>query len=277
MRAKAREFLPGYAVAAQMGPCAGEGDEEPLVAVGCNGIPLLAEFEPLMSLALLQHRDGHARCSWCGEGEKFVDYIQYHDEEWAMPTGSDRALFEKIVLEGFQAGLSWITVLRKRATFRKRFDGFDFEKVARFDRDAIASLLQEPGIIRHRGKIMSAINNAKRVCALVDQQGEGALARLIWAHEPAPASRPPKITPEVASTLSHTAESVALSKALKKLGFSFVGPTTMYAMMQAACVVNDHLEGCSKRAGANAARAAFVLPKATAKFEANAQEHSEPR
>jgi DNA-3-methyladenine glycosylase I len=177
-----------------------------------------------------------------------------------MPVKGEQRLFEKITLEGFQSGLSWITVLRKRDRFREVFAGFDFEKVARFGDKDIERLALDAGIIRHRGKIVSAINNAQRVCELIDKQGVGALAKLIWSHEPSPQARPKRITPEVAGTLGQTAESLALSKALKKLGFSFVGPTTMYALMQSMGVVNDHLEGCHARALVETARSQFKRP-----------------
>ena len=213
-----------------------------------------------MPLSLIHHPDKKHRCSWCNQGEAFADYMAYHDDEWGMPVDNERRLFEKITLEGFQSGLSWITVLRKREHFRKVFAGFDFEKVARFGDKDIERLVLDAGIIRHRGKIVSAINNAQRVCELIDQQGAGALAKIVWAHEPAPKARPHKITPEVASTLGQTAESLALSKALKKLGFSFVGPTTMYALMQSMGVVNDHMDGCHHRAQVEAARARFKRP-----------------
>jgi DNA-3-methyladenine glycosylase I len=213
-----------------------------------------------MPLSLIYHCDGVHRCSWCGQGDAFADYIHYHDNEWGMPVADERRLFEKITLEGFQAGLSWITVLRKREHFRKVFQGFDFEKVARFTDKDIDRLVMDVGIIRHRGKIVSAINNAQRVCEMIDRQGTGALARLVWAHEPAAHSRPSKITPEVASTLTQSPESVQLSKTLKKLGFSFVGPTTMYAFMQSMGVVNDHLHGCQHRSLIDAARSAFHRP-----------------
>ncbi len=213
-----------------------------------------------MPLTLVHHPDDLHRCSWCGQGDAFADYIHYHDHEWGMPSGDDRKLLEKIVLEGFQSGLSWITVLRKRDHFRKVFAGFDAEKLARFTEKDIERLVQDVGIIRHRGKIVSAINNAQRACDLTDSQGPGALARLVWAHEPAASARPKKITPAVASALTQTDASLALSKALKNLGFSFVGPTTMYAFMQAMGVVNDHLDGCAHRAQVDAARAAFKRP-----------------
>ncbi len=213
-----------------------------------------------MTLSLIQHPDGLHRCSWCNQGAAFADYMAYHDNEWGMPVADEQRLFEKITLEGFQSGLSWITVLRKRERFREVFKGFDFEKVARFTDEDIERLVQDAGIIRHRGKIVSAIHNAQRVCDLIDSQGPGALARLVWAHEPAAHARPPRISPEVAMTLTQSPESLNLSKALKKRGFSFVGPTTMYAFLQSMGVVNDHLEGCHHRAQVEAARAAFIRP-----------------
>jgi DNA-3-methyladenine glycosylase I len=213
-----------------------------------------------MPLSLISHPDGQQRCSWCGQGEASADYIHYHDHEWGMPVTDERRLFEKITLEGFQSGLSWITVLRKRDRFRELFQQFDFEKVARFNTKDVDRLVQDPGIIRHRGKIESAINNAQKVCDLIDMQGPGALARLIWSHEPTAKQRPKKITPEVASTLGQTEQSQLLSKTLRKMGFNFVGPTTMYALMQSMGVVNDHLEGCSHRAQVEKARAGLKRP-----------------
>jgi DNA-3-methyladenine glycosylase I len=213
-----------------------------------------------MPLFLTIHSDGKHRCSWCGQGDTFADYIHYHDHEWGMPVVDERRLFEKITLEGFQAGLSWITILRKRDRFREVFKGFDFEKVARFTEEDVDRLVQDPGIIRHRGKIESAINNAQKVCDLIDAQGTGALAKLIWSYEPNAKQRPPRITPEVASTLGQTEQSQALSKTLRKMGFNFVGPTTMYALMQSMGVVNDHLEGCSHRIQVEQARKALQRP-----------------
>ena len=213
-----------------------------------------------MPLSVIHHLDAKHRCSWCGQGDAFADYIHYHDNEWGRPVADERRLYEKITLEGFQSGLSWIAVLRKRDRFREVFKGFDFEKVARFTSPDIDRLVLDAGIIRHRGKIVSAINNAQRVCDLIDSQGAGALAKLVWAHEPAAATRPAKITPQVASTLTQSDESLRLSKALKKLGFSFVGPTTMYALMQSMGVVNDHLHGCAHRTQAEAARSSFTRP-----------------
>jgi DNA-3-methyladenine glycosylase I len=198
-----------------------------------------------MNISLIKHADGQHRCSWCGQGEAFADYIHYHDHEWGRPVKDDRLLYEKIVLEGFQAGLSWITVLRKREHFRKVFKQFNFQKVARFTQEDVERLVLDVGIIRHRGKINSAINNAKKVCDLVDAKGPRALTDLVWSHRPAAANRPKKMTPAVASTLTESAASVALSKQLRGLGFSFVGPTTMYALMQSTGVINDHIDGCS--------------------------------
>jgi DNA-3-methyladenine glycosylase I len=213
-----------------------------------------------MPLSLTTHADGLHRCSWCGHGDAFTDYIHYHDHEWGMPVVDERRLFEKITLEGFQAGLSWITILRRRDRFREVFEQFDFEKVARFVQKDVDRLVQDTGIIRHRGKIESAINNAQKVCDLIDAKGPGSLAQLIWSFEPSKKQRPAKITPEVASTLGQTEQSQALSKTLRKMGFNFVGPTTMYALMQSMGVVNDHLEGCSHRAQVESARKALKRP-----------------
>lgn len=188
------------------------------------------------------------------------DYIAYHDTEWGMPVKDERRLFEKMTLEGFQSGLSWLTILRKREGFRAAFNNFEIEKVARFTDKDVERLVQDAGIVRHRGKIESCINNAQRVADMLDKQGPGALAKLIWSHEPTAHNRPRKITPEVASTLGQSPESQALSKALKKLGLSFVGPTTMYALMQSMGVVNDHLEGCIHRDQVEQARTLFLRP-----------------
>jgi DNA-3-methyladenine glycosylase I len=205
-----------------------------------------------MPLSIVKHADGKHRCSWCGE---LPDYIAYHDHEWGHPVLDDARLFEKITLEGFQSGLSWLTILRKREGFRKAFANFDFAKVARFTSKDVERLLLNAGIVRHRGKIESAINNAQRVCDLV--ANEGSLAQFVWQFEPAPKSRPKRITPAVAATLTQSAESVALSKELKKRGFSFVGTNTMYAFMQSMGLVNDHLHGCHARAVVEQKRAAL--------------------
>jgi DNA-3-methyladenine glycosylase I len=193
--------------------------------------------------------DGLTRCFWCAADPL---YVRYHDTEWGFPVHDDRRLFEKITLEGFQSGLSWLTILRKRENFRAAFDGFDIEKVARYTPRKMERLLQDAGIVRHRGKIESTINNARRCADLID--AEGSLARFVWGFEPDATSRPRKLTWEVLKTMATTPESVALSKALKQRGWTFVGPTTMYAFMQAMGLVNDHLHGCDVRAAAEAAR-----------------------
>jgi DNA-3-methyladenine glycosylase I len=183
------------------------------------------------------------RCSWAGSEEI---YLRYHDEEWGRPVTDDTRLFEKICLEGFQSGLSWLTILKKRQNFRKAFRGFDIAKVAKMgDRD-VERLLLDAGIIRHRGKIASTINNAKRALEL--QAEFGSLAAYFWSFEPHPTARPDRLTSEVLRTMAETDASRALSKDLRKRGWSFVGPTTSYAFMQAMGLVNDHLEGCFCRA-----------------------------
>lgn len=199
-----------------------------------------------MPISLIEHTDGLKRCSWCGV---LPDYMAYHDNEWGRPVHDDTRLYEKITLEGFQSGLSWITILRKRAAFRQAFAGFDFNKVAAFDERDVQRLLANEGIVRHRGKIEAAINNANRMRELI--QVEGSLAAFVWRFKPDAGNRPLEITPEVAMTLTQSPESEALSKALKKHGFKFVGPTTMYAFMQSVGLVNDHLTGCSARASAH--------------------------
>jgi DNA-3-methyladenine glycosylase I len=187
--------------------------------------------------------DGLARCRWC---QASPAYQHYHDHEWGFPVTDDRRLFEKLCLEGFQAGLSWLTILNKREAFRAGFANFDAEQVARFKEVDIARLLADAGIVRHRGKIESTINNAKRVIEL--RHEFGSLAAYAWSHEPAPRSRPKKMTLAVLRAATTSPESIAMSKDLKKRGWSFVGPTTVYAFMQAMGLVNDHLEGCHVRA-----------------------------
>jgi DNA-3-methyladenine glycosylase I len=175
-----------------------------------------------------------------------------------MPVVDDHRLFEKICLEGFQSGLSWLTILRKRESFREAFAGFDFEKVARFRDAKVESLLQDAGIVRHRGKIESTINNAKRAREPADEHG--SLAAYFWRFEPDARTRPKKVTKAALMKLGKTADSIALSKDLKKRGWSFVGPTTVYAFMQAMGLVNDHIEGCDARVRVEAARAKFRRP-----------------
>lgn len=192
------------------------------------------------------------RCSWCGDDAL---YIAYHDREWGFPVADDRRLFEKICLAGFQAGLSWRTILGKRDAFRAGFADFDFDRVARFGPRDVARLLRDAGIVRHRGKIESTINNAKRARELVTEFD--SLAAYFWQYEPAAATRPRRLTREALATMATSAESVALSKDLKKRGWTFVGPTTVYAFMQAMGLVNDHVHGCIVREQALTARTAF--------------------
>jgi DNA-3-methyladenine glycosylase I len=183
--------------------------------------------------------DTFRRCWWCGTDPLYVDY---HDREWGKPVRDDRRLFEKVCLEGFQAGLSWLTILRKRENFRRAFADFDMERVARFTARDVTRLLGDEAIIRHRGKIESTINNAKRALELRDECG--SLAEYFWRWEPDPASRPRRITRETLMGMATTPESVALSKDLRRRGWTFVGPTTIYAFMQAMGLVNDHVEDC---------------------------------
>ncbi|KGM40447.1 3-methyladenine DNA glycosylase [Aquabacterium sp. NJ1] len=193
--------------------------------------------------------DGQSRCRWCGSAPEF---LAYHDKEWGFPVSDEHRLFEKLCLEGFQSGLSWRTILAKREHFRAAFHGFDFDRVARFKPADVDKLLQNEGIVRHRGKIEATINNAQRAQELVKQ--EGSLAAFIWRYEPDAADL---ATPQTAST---SAASVALSKELKKRGWKFVGPTTVYAFMQAMGLINDHAEGCAMRAKAEQARQRFKRP-----------------
>ncbi len=199
------------------------------------------------------------RCVWC---RATAHYQHYHDQEWGLPVSDDTRLFEKICLEGFQAGLSWLTILNKREAFRAAFAGFDMDKVAKFGESDTKRLVLDAGIVRHRGKIASTINNAQRAKEL--RQEFGSLAAYFWQYEPASTARPGQITHQTLSGVTTSAESIALSKDLRKRGWSFVGPTTMYAFMQAMGLVNDHLDGCSARARAISARAAFVPPQARA-------------
>ncbi len=205
---------------------------------------------------IVKGSDGVARCWWAQSTES---YFKYHDKEWGRPTKDDRWIFEKLCLEGFQAGLSWLTILNKRENFRAAFANFEIEKVARFNSRSVDKLLRNAGIVRHRGKIESTINNAKRAREL---QGEfGSLAAFVWQFEPTPKSRPKKLTSASLKKLSKTPESLALSKELKGRGWSFVGPTTMYAFMQAAGIVNDHMPGCQSQLACAKARKKFKVPR----------------
>ncbi|MGZ5133477.1 MAG: DNA-3-methyladenine glycosylase I [Caldimonas sp.] len=206
---------------------------------------------PVSTRAGLFEEDGVARCAWCRPSAAYRDY---HDREWGFPVDDDRRLFEKLCLEGFQAGLSWLTILNKREAFRRAFAGFDAERVARFGARDVERMLADPGIVRHRGKIESAIGNAKRALALRDEFG--SLAAYAWRFEPPPHARPKRVTAASLRASGLPAEALALSKDLKRRGWSFVGPTTVHAFMQAMGLVNDHLEGCHARPLALAARAA---------------------
>jgi DNA-3-methyladenine glycosylase I len=204
---------------------------------------------------LVRHVDGVTRCWWPGDDAL---YLRYHDAEWGLPVTDDRRLYEKICLEGFQAGLSWLTILRKRPHFRAAFADFDIDTVSRFGARDVRRLLADAGIVRHRGKIESTINNARRAAALRDECG--SLAAYFWRWEPDRRSRPRRMTKDALSQLARTPESIALSKDLKKRGWTFVGPTTVYAFMQAMGLVNDHLDGCASRPSVEAARTALRRP-----------------
>lgn len=194
--------------------------------------------------------DGTLRCRWCAGTPA---YQHYHDHEWGFPVTDDRRLFEKLCLEGFQAGLSWLTILNKREAFRAAFANFDAQRMARFTEQDVQRLLGDAGIVRHRGKIEAAIHNARQVLILRDEFG--SLASYVWRYEPVAQGRAaPKAPGDVPAT---SPESIAMSKDLKKRGWKFVGPTTVYAFMQAMGLVNDHFEGCSVRARAVAQRAAL--------------------
>jgi DNA-3-methyladenine glycosylase I len=193
--------------------------------------------------------DGKPRCRWCSAAPEFLDY---HDTEWGFPVDDDHRLFEKLCLEGFQSGLSWRTILAKRENFRSAFHNFDFDRVARFTQRDVNRLLKDEGIVRHRGKIEAVINNAQRAQELVKQ--EGSLAAYIWRYEP---DKKQFAEPQTAST---SPESIALSKDLKKQGWKFVGPTTVYAFMQAMGLINDHVEGCVIRTKVEQARKKFRRP-----------------
>jgi len=182
------------------------------------------------------------RCWWCGTDPL---YVRYHDEEWGRPVTDDTRLFEKVCLEGFQAGLSWLTILRKREEFRRAFKDFEIEAVARYTARDVTRLLGNAGIVRHRGKIESTINNARQAIRLRDDAG--SLSAYFWRWQPDRSTRPKRITRDVLMTMPTTPESVALSKDLRKRGWTFVGPTTIYAFMQAMGLVNDHVHECAFR------------------------------
>jgi DNA-3-methyladenine glycosylase I len=197
----------------------------------------------------IEHDDGKARCRWCSAAPEF---LPYHDHEWGFPVADDIRLFEKICLESFQSGLSWRTILAKREHFRRAFHGFDFNKIATYTARDVNRLLADESIVRHRGKIEAAINNAKRAQEAVAQ--DGSLASFLWKYEPHGTE---VATPQTAST---SPASVRLSKELKKRGWTFVGPTTVYAFMQAMGMVNDHADACFVRTSVDLARRQFVRP-----------------
>ncbi len=214
-------------------------------------------------MELVSGEDGRQRCGWA---EPHADYRAYHDFEWGRPVVDDVRLFEKICLEGFQSGLSWLTILRKRENFRRAFRDFDFEAVARFNARSVARLLDDPGIVRHRGKIEATIHNARRACELRDSKG--SLAAYLWGFEPGKQDRPRRLGPATLRTLTESEASRALARDLKQRGWRFVGPTTVYAFMQAMGMVNDHLEGCVYRRVVDSERRKLVRPSGAAAVRA---------
>lgn len=200
-------------------------------------------------------QDGIIRCWWSGDDPL---YQAYHDQEWGRPQGDERALFEKLCLEGFQAGLSWITILKRREHFRRVFKNFEIETVAHFGEKDVARLLGDAGIIRHRGKIEAAIHNAR--CVLAMHEKGDTLAAYLWSFRPDLESRPARYDLASLKALTQTKETAALSKDLKKRGFKFVGATTLYAMMQAVGMVNDHVEGCHCRKDVDKMQKRFKPP-----------------
>ncbi|MEM8833840.1 MAG: DNA-3-methyladenine glycosylase I [Pseudomonadota bacterium] len=208
-----------------------------------------------MNDGLIEGPDGKVRCWWHGNDP---EYMRYHDEEWGHPIDDDQRLFEKISLEGFQAGLSWLTILRKRENFRKAFDHFDYKKIQKYDEKKIEALLQNAGIIRHRGKIEAVINNAQQMNELLEEYS--SFASYIWSFEPSDEERPKKFDYATLSKITQSEASKKLSKDLKKRGWKFVGPTTCYAFMQSMGIVNDHVEGCYCREIIEKKRAAFKRP-----------------
>ena len=206
-----------------------------------------------MSAATRVGGDGRVRCWWPGDDE---GYVAYHDREWGRPVTDDNRLFEKLCLEGFQSGLSWLTILRKRDNFRAAFCGFDITAVAAFGFGDVERLLDDAGIVRHRGKIVSAVNNAGRALEVIEEFG--SLASYIWGWEPTPGAAAPA---SMEALPASTPESTALAKDLKRRGWTFVGPTTVYAFMQSMGLVNDHIEGCFARADCESERAALSRPQ----------------
>ncbi len=206
-----------------------------------------------METGLITGADGRRRCGW---GAATEDYTTYHDLEWGRPVTDDVRLYEKLCLEGFQSGLSWLTILRKRDNFRAAFAGFDPAAVAAYGPDDVERLMADAGIVRHRGKIEAAVSNASAVLDV--QARHGSLAALIWSFEPTRRGRPVPI--ELGEIAARTEQSTALAKELKRCGFRFIGPTTAYAAMQSVGVVNDHLRGCHVRSACDADRRATTVP-----------------
>jgi DNA-3-methyladenine glycosylase I len=202
---------------------------------------------------LITGEDGATRCWWASSA---AELAPYHDTEWGFPVSDDVRLFEKLSLEGFQAGLSWLTILRKREAFRAAFAGFDYAQIAGFGEKDVGRLLADTGIVRNRGKIEAVVNNARRALELAE--AEGSLAHYIWSFEPK--KRRGTLNRARLAKLAQTPESERLAKDLKRRGWRFVGPTTVYAFMQAMGLVNDHLDGCSAGEEAKAARARFARP-----------------
>ncbi|MEM9173842.1 MAG: DNA-3-methyladenine glycosylase I [Myxococcota bacterium] len=196
------------------------------------------------------------RCGWCGD---HADYQAYHDTEWGFPVADDRRLFEKLCLEGFQSGLSWLTILRKRENFRKAFADFEFDRIARWNERSVARLLRDAGIVRHRGKIEATLHNARRARALREEFG--SLAAFFWSFEPDASARPKHFDEDRLLAVTQTDASRAMAHALKTRGFRFFGPTTAYAFMQSMGIVNDHAAGCDTRAEVERARAKFRRPR----------------
>ena len=199
--------------------------------------------------------DGRARCWWCVGDEL---HERYHDLEWGRPVDDDRRLFEKLCLEGFMAGLSWLTILRKRDHFRDVFHGFDPAAIAAFGPDDVERLMADPGIVRNRAKIEATINNARRYPELTAEFG--SLAAYLWSHEPPPETRPAILDHATLTSFTMSAEAKTVSKDLLRRGWKFVGPTTIYSAMEAIGLVNDHLEGCFARPEVERDRAAFIRP-----------------
>jgi DNA-3-methyladenine glycosylase I len=214
----------------------------------------MPEFSSVQGV--VRGEDGVVRC-WWGAGDAL--YRSYHDLEWGRPVSDDLRLFEKLTLEGFQSGLSWLTILRKRENFRRAFKSFDFEALARFNQRSVARLMADAGIVRNRAKIEAAVNNARRCLDLVEEFG--SLAAYVWTFEPDAAARPKRLDWDTLRQMGTSAEAKAMSSDLKHRGWAFVGPTTAYAFMQAMGLVNDHLSGCDIRAEVETARAQFRRPR----------------